>query len=493
MGKKTKKFVSQHIDFEEQNDDLQDEVDLFHASNRKIGANAYTRKNVKKVEEVMDVEGEVSEESQMSESDFDDDYNDIVVLPGNIHLIQTTSRWGNRRKTKCLWEILCLSRNGVVGNEWGRKRKDFYGTEYVDEDWGGMRDEEVEDAELEEEDATGRQAALDKAAALTADLLEQQESADAPQTMVKETAVEWKFATVKKLNKRTSEILEEYNRRVSIFRDCIFPLQLFLYFVDNVSIIKELFQKDLMKVVVEPLVPVIEALPRASNIRKQLLLVFDVYSKYLLNLMFYLRLKADSFSRKNPLDDVIDVHPVMARIDRFSKMIRKVDAFLDKNASSLKKLLKKASQGQLLESIVLERSAKPEAQGEVIQSKKLDSVGEAGGALDYATPEERRRAAKQIEKNSAPDSKGRKKKEARIAKTKNRKRYKEAVKKVHSQVGTLRKELEKYTGESRGIRASTECDVLLLYFESFFSVISQYNILTPDCFHYRKFEVVTAV
>ncbi|KAK6032183.1 hypothetical protein OSTOST_01650 [Ostertagia ostertagi] len=143
-----------------------------------------------------------------------------------------------------------LVTEGVVGNEWGRKRKDFYGTEYVDEDWGGMRDEEVEDAELEEEDATGRQAALDKAAALTADLLEQQESADAPQTTVKETAVEWKFTSVKKLNKRTLEILEEYNRR-----------------------------KDLMKVVVEPLVPLIEALPRTSNIRKQLLLVFDVYSK----------------------------------------------------------------------------------------------------------------------------------------------------------------------------------------------------------------------
>ncbi|KIH50814.1 hypothetical protein ANCDUO_19104 [Ancylostoma duodenale] len=37
-------------------------------------------------------------------------------------------------------------------------------------------------------------------------------------------------------------------------------------------------------------------------------------------------------------------------------------------------------------------------------------------------------------------------------KTKNRKRYKEAVKKVRSQVGTVRKEMQKYSGESRGIR-----------------------------------------
>ncbi|KAK5968483.1 hypothetical protein GCK32_019599 [Trichostrongylus colubriformis] len=120
-----------------------------------------------------------------------------------------------------------------------------------------MRNEELEDAELEEEDAAGRQAALDKAASLTADLFEEEkEHADAPQTMVKEAAMEWKFATVKKLNRRTSEIIGEYSRR-----------------------------KDLMKVVVEPLLPVMELLPRTSNIRKQLLLVFDVYSRYVKRLL----------------------------------------------------------------------------------------------------------------------------------------------------------------------------------------------------------------
>lgn len=52
---------------------------------------------------------------------------------------------------------------------------------YVDEDWGGMREEEIEDAELEEEDAAGRQAALDKAAALANDLYE--DSAEKPTTV----------------------------------------------------------------------------------------------------------------------------------------------------------------------------------------------------------------------------------------------------------------------------------------------------------------------
>ncbi|KAK6061505.1 Sas10 protein [Cooperia oncophora] len=145
----------------------------------------------------------------------------------------------------------------------------------------------------------------------------------------------------------------------------------------------------------------------------------------------------------------------MARIDRFAKMIKKVDAFLDKNATSLKRLIKKAAQGQVLESVVSEPSGKAVPQSsEPVQS--MEFVEEVDELEDSSSmQDDRRKADKRIEKNSALDSKRRKKKEARIAKTKNRKRYKEAVKKVHSQVGTLRKELEKYTGESRGIRVST--------------------------------------
>ncbi|KAK5979632.1 Sas10 domain-containing protein, partial [Trichostrongylus colubriformis] len=179
------------------------------------------------------------------------------------------------------------------------------------------------------------------------------------------------------------------------------------------------------------------------------------HCRYMLNMMFFLRLKADSFAKKNASDNAIDTHPVMARIDKYAEMIRKVDAFLDKNASPLKKMLKKASQGQLIESIVLEPSAQSVPQAQAVESTEFVSVVEPSEEDNSSMYGDRRKADKRIEKNSAPDAKRRKKKEARIAKTKNRKRYKEAVKKVHSQVGTLRKELQKYTGESRGIRLST--------------------------------------
>lgn len=47
-----------------------------------------------------------------------------------------------------------------------------------------MREEELEDAELEEEDAAGRQAALDKAAALAVDLYEKEDEAGKKQQSV---------------------------------------------------------------------------------------------------------------------------------------------------------------------------------------------------------------------------------------------------------------------------------------------------------------------
>ncbi|WKX97982.1 hypothetical protein Q1695_013578 [Nippostrongylus brasiliensis] len=399
MGRKNNKLASQHIDFEEENEELNDEVETFHSNDRKLAANAYRKKPAKREEEVLNVEPDESEESEMSESDFDDDDDEDGP-------------------------------DGVTANEWGRKRKDFYGTEYVDEDWGGMRDEELEDAELEEEDAASRQAALDKAAALADDFFEKVDESSASQKKVKETALEWTLPTVKELNRRTSEIIEEYNRR-----------------------------KDLMKVIVNPLIPVTEHLSRTSNVRKQLLLVFDVYSRYMMNLLFYLRLKTESLEKKNASDDAVDSHPVLGRIEKYSKMIRKVDEFLDKNASSLKKLIERAKSGEMCDSLVVEPQSKIVAKKDEVGAEvNVGTDGDFGDqdAGETMTAEERRKANKQIAKNYAPDTgRHKKKKDPRIAKTKNRKRYKEAVKKVHSQVGTMRKELQKYSGESRGIRVST--------------------------------------
>lgn len=49
-------------------------------------------------------------------------------------------------------------------NQWGRKRRDFYGTSYVDQDFGGIHDSEEEEfLDMEEKDAIKRQKKQDSA------------------------------------------------------------------------------------------------------------------------------------------------------------------------------------------------------------------------------------------------------------------------------------------------------------------------------------------
>lgn len=49
-------------------------------------------------------------------------------------------------------------------NQWGKKRANYYGTSYVDKDFGGVHDSDEEEMlELEEEDAIARQRKLDVA------------------------------------------------------------------------------------------------------------------------------------------------------------------------------------------------------------------------------------------------------------------------------------------------------------------------------------------
>lgn len=171
---------------------------------------------------------------------------------------------------------------------------------------------------------------------------------------------------------------------------------------------------------------------------------------------FFLRLKADSLARRNVTDVAVDSHPVLEKIEKFAKMIKNVDEFLNKNAAALKKLIKKVSAGERVDTAVVESQNKRDSQvrTEGMEDESVEvAVGENNS--EQLLSDDRRKASKKIEKNYVPMFKGKRKKNPRIAKTKNRKRYKEAVKKVHSQVGTIRKEINKYTGESRGIRVST--------------------------------------
>uniref|UniRef100_A0A1I7XI08 Sas10 domain-containing protein n=1 Tax=Heterorhabditis bacteriophora TaxID=37862 RepID=A0A1I7XI08_HETBA len=394
MPRRNKVLKSDHIDFESDNE-IQDDIDAYHAEERKISDNSYRKKKVKNyAEEVLNVEGDLSGESEDDDdsSDFDDYRSE--------------------------------HRDNITGNQWGKKRKDFYGTSYVDEDWGGMREEELEDAELEEEDARSRQCALDVAASNALDVFNDEDNRVTSKDVAMEPEFEWNLKNVKKLNRKTVDLLEEYNRR-----------------------------KDIMTVIVEPLVSVVNKLPADSILRTQLLIIIDVYSSYIMNMMFFLKLKTYSLSKKNATDVLVDEHPVIEQISKFHKMVKRVDVFLENNCKFLNKLMQKVTAGEQLSSIIQKKKIDKTLDQMVEIHEKNHEPDITSSNVNTQLTGDKRMASATIAKNC--NVQGIAKRKTKNAKAKNRLRYINIKKKVRSQVGTVRREINKYSGEARGIRTST--------------------------------------
>lgn len=317
-------------------------------------------------------------------------------------------------------------------DQWGRTRKEFYGTGFVDNDWGGMREEEEEAAELEEEDAVQRQKALSqKSAQHLYDVFGDEETVEQAETITRDATFVWSLSSVKKINKKLVSIIEEYQNR-----------------------------KDLMEVIVEPMEPLMHALPVDSILRKQLLMVIDVYTSYITNLLFYIKLKSTSLEQKKETDDLVDSHPVVEEIARFKKMIGKVDAFLDKNARALKKMTSLVENGQDLSTTNMakfEKSRKKAAYVAETAASTIattDDVEQTGSGGEEVQNEDggKRGALSKIVNNETRQML-KKKKRLRHSKLAHRHKFKKLEYKVMSQTGKMRTETAKYTGEHRGIRA----------------------------------------
>ncbi|KAH7726951.1 something about silencing protein 10-like protein [Aphelenchoides avenae] len=356
------------------------------------------------------------------------------------------------------------------GNKWGKKRKAFYGTSYVDEDWGGVNESEEELLELEEEDAIARQKKLDSAIAAvdydalaeTADLVDEEEEKRVEKTEGKEISPE------------LDEMVEDYKEK-----------------------------KATMKALVEPLGAMLKGpLGKCDCVlRRQIALVYGAYSHYLTNLLLYFQLKITT-----SLDKLKNVsnHPIVDDLIKFKKILDKVDTFVDSNRNRLEKLIRKVDASPTyLERYVAaqtqERSAKKKSKK---TAKKLaryrdekapmdldevdvdegdddwledeedddeeDWLGSSGGGAktkknrkkkavagppELAGDDERRKINYEIEKNKGLLAK--RKKGTQHARVKKRRQYDKALIRRRSQVPDVKRETTKYSGEKRGITAAT--------------------------------------
>uniref|UniRef100_A0A7E4VX09 Sas10 domain-containing protein n=1 Tax=Panagrellus redivivus TaxID=6233 RepID=A0A7E4VX09_PANRE len=399
-----------------------------------------------------------------------------------------------------------IQQNLVSADAWGSEKTSFYGSR-ADQDWGGVADDEEEEViGLEEEDAVMRQKKLDSGIAAVDfnALLESDDEDDAQKVSKKSEPIAPKSLKPSRMSEpdrqsyfikhspSLASFIEEFNERRATFAE-LQPTLL--------AILKHLG-------------------PDSDNtLARQLSAVVATYTLYLRNFVEFFHLKdavsADKFK-------ATENHPVLEDIMRQHPLMKKVDDFLDSNQRRLLKLADRlesdpsyAAQLRDPSSATVAPEAKkrrievaadirPTAPAESVSQvfARLATSGVApvakSGARGPALPsmEEVMYAASQApadnfdegdEEEGDSDEEGEgipqvdagkqrkityemqknrgltpaRRKDIAHSRTKKRYQYKKALQKKRSQVPDVLREVSKYDGEKRGIRASTVRSVKL--------------------------------
>uniref|UniRef100_A0A914UQN8 Uncharacterized protein n=1 Tax=Plectus sambesii TaxID=2011161 RepID=A0A914UQN8_9BILA len=184
---------------------------------------------------------------------------------------------------------------------WGKKRKDFYDTSYVDKDYGGFSGSDAEDAELEEEEALTLQKRLAEA------ISEQDYGLDDIVRVAPTTA------------EKTAPVAERVDIDIAKLTDDG-KLQLFKQQSPELEgLIEEYKEKRDALVHLEPFADVIKSLQPHDDhpFLEQVRAAMEIYANYLLNIQFYLYAKAaNGVTSTNQLKN----HPVLDRIMDWKKV-----------------------------------------------------------------------------------------------------------------------------------------------------------------------------
>uniref|UniRef100_A0A915BCS3 Sas10 C-terminal domain-containing protein n=1 Tax=Parascaris univalens TaxID=6257 RepID=A0A915BCS3_PARUN len=237
-------------------------------------------------------------------------------------------------------------------------------------------------------------------------------------------------------------------------------------FTRMVSEYKE--KRELMDSRILPLLKIINALhtERRTVLEQQLRSAVALFSSYLLNLLFYMYLKTTTNLNIGEKKRYVDEHPVIDSIISLRKKISTVEEFLDTNASALTRILRKVEANKSLSRIIEQSgmlddvmSRKKNSGAVAIESptNHLNEPVDDGQIINEQIEETmesgKRAITSQIEKNKGLSVK--RKKGTQHSRVKKRKQFEKAMIKKRSQKPDVRNELKPYSGETRGIRAST--------------------------------------
>ncbi|KAI9589686.1 something about silencing protein 10 [Glossina fuscipes] len=335
---------------------------------------------------------------------------------------------------------------------WGKSSRNYYNTDFIDQDYTSYNEREEELAEFEAEEAKSIQQRLVK------ELKEEDFLLDATTSTSKDQADDRKLedsetvpliSDFSGLTKR--ERLQLFEKDSPEFAGIVGDLEGYLEEMQNIH-------NPVLEYVVNNNVPMIPALKFAKFYQNLAL-------TYCNNLMFYLLLKAKRVSIQN--------HPIVQRLNQMKKLLKKL---ADKHENIIKPqleaLLERIEDGDVFE--VLE--VQPELHKlEVNNCKKntsVNRVNQQGMETDLESNDSnenlnegddheeenpgdeilRRGITYQMAKNKGLTP--HRKKELRNPRVKHRSKYRKALIRRKGAVRTVRKESTRYSGEISGIKAT---------------------------------------
>ncbi|XP_063988581.1 something about silencing protein 10 [Diachasmimorpha longicaudata] len=343
---------------------------------------------------------------------------------------------------------------------WGKKKRTYYMTDYVDQDYAGTNEKDMAEAELEEKEARNIQQRLaqqlDDAdfglegmeVPATGEKAEEEEMVKTDLTKLSRRE---KLELVKKESPEFEALVDDFKERMIEAKDILAP---FLKLVEEESLPDS---------------------PAVAFIKTKYYLILN----YCVNINFYLMLKA----RKISIAD----HPVIKRLAQYRQLMTQLEESQGKLLEEAAEILEAKSKGQVLynvfnnSQIVQQKAGKPKdkrrvshpedvgseeamedgEEDEAVEDEEEEPEGDAvqdtgdGTGLD----DEKRPINYQIAKNKGLTP--HRKKEQRNPRVKHRNKYRKAKIRRKGAVREVRKELTRYAGEMSGIKASVKKSIKL--------------------------------
>ncbi|XP_031827034.1 UTP3 small subunit processome component Sas10 [Nomia melanderi] len=207
---------------------------------------------------------------------------------------------------------------------WGKKKKAYYSTDYVDPDYATTSQKDLADAEMEEEEAKNIQKRLAEQLDDADFGLDFIQTTKAKNEEIQENAEQFVKTDLSKLSKRQKQaimekespefiaLVNDYKDRMTEVRDVLAP---FLKLAKS---------------------NILNNCPAVSFVKTK----YDVLLNYCINISFYLMLKA----KRLPVTS----HPVIKRLAQYSQLLNQLESGQENLIQEIKEILKAKEQGKPL-------------------------------------------------------------------------------------------------------------------------------------------------